>query len=95
MTIYRYMPVYIFWRQGSATQPLLNPFPNKPWFLRVCNTSLLKTQWEKKKLLVISPLPAMFSTHLEKFLPFLSNLKLSSANSFSLEASTICRLGKG
>ena len=22
---------------------LLNPFPNKPWFLRVCSTSLLKT----------------------------------------------------
>ena len=21
---------------------LFNPFPNKPWFLRVCNTSLLK-----------------------------------------------------
>ena len=23
---------------------LFNPFPNKPWFLRVCSTSLLKTQ---------------------------------------------------
>ena len=22
---------------------ILNPFPNKPWFLRVCSTSLLKT----------------------------------------------------
>ena len=33
----------------------LNPFPNnKTWFLRVCCTSLLKTQWEKKKLLVTS-----------------------------------------
>ena len=30
------------------------PFPNKPWFLRVCSTSLLKTQWEKEKLLVTS-----------------------------------------
>ena len=29
-----------------------NPFPNKPWFLRVCSTSLLKTLWEKEKLLV-------------------------------------------
>ena len=27
-------------------------FPNKPWFLRVCSTSLLKTLWEKEKLLV-------------------------------------------
>ena len=32
----------------------VNPFPNKPWFLRVCNTSVLKTQWEKEKLLVTS-----------------------------------------
>ena len=32
----------------------INPFPNKPWFLRVCNTSLLKTLWEKEKLLVAS-----------------------------------------
>ena len=31
-----------------------NPFPNKPWFLRVCSTSLLKTPWEKEKLLVTS-----------------------------------------
>ena len=33
---------------------LLNPFPNKPWFLRVCSMSLLKTLWEKEKLLVTS-----------------------------------------
>ena len=30
----------------------LNPFPNKPWFLRVCRVSILKTLWEKEKLLV-------------------------------------------
>ena len=29
-------------------------FPNKPLVLRVCNTSLLKTLWEKEKLLVTS-----------------------------------------
>ena len=33
---------------------LFNPFPNKPWFLHVCSTSLLKTMWEKEKLLVKS-----------------------------------------
>ena len=33
---------------------LLNPFQNKPWFLHVCGTSLLKTLWEKEKLLVTS-----------------------------------------
>ena len=31
-----------------------NPFPNKPWFLPVCSISLLKTLWEKEKLLVTS-----------------------------------------
>ena len=38
----------------NSTVLLLSPFPNKPWFLRVCSTSLLKTLWEKKKLLVTS-----------------------------------------
>ena len=33
---------------------VINPFPNKPWFLRVCSTSFLKTQWEKEKLLETS-----------------------------------------
>ena len=32
----------------------LSPFPNKSWFLRACCTSLLKTLWEKEKLLVMS-----------------------------------------
>ena len=31
-----------------------NPFPNNPWFLRVCIKSLLETLWEKEKLLVTS-----------------------------------------
>ena len=35
----------------------------------------------------------MFSTRLENVFPFSSILKLSSANSFSLEESKICRLG--
>ena len=34
----------------------------------------------------------MFSTRLDHFLPFSSNLKLSSANFFSLKESKICRL---
>ena len=36
-----------------------------------------------------------FSFHLESFLPFSSNLKLSSANSFILERSQNCHMGKG
>ena len=33
---------------------MFNPFLKKPWFSHVCGKSLLKTQWEKKKLLVTS-----------------------------------------
>ena len=50
------------WLSGSV----VNPFPNKPWFLRVCNTSLLKTLWEKEKLLVTSN----FSFSHRVFYPF-------------------------
>ena len=45
----------------------------------------------------ISPFPTMFSTLLEHFPPFSSNLKCLSANSFSLDESKIhvyC-IGKG
>ena len=40
----------------SLVTKLVNPFPNKPWFLCVCNkySRLLKTLWEKEKLLVTS-----------------------------------------
>ena len=43
-----------------------NHFPNNPWFLHVCSTSLLKTLWEKEKLLVMSNFS--FSHHV--FYPF-------------------------
>ena len=33
---------------------LLNPFPNKPWFLHFYGISLLKILWEKEKLLKMS-----------------------------------------
>ena len=32
----------------------INPFPNKPRFLRVYSKGLLKTPWEKEKLLITS-----------------------------------------
>ena len=41
-------------RKGGFQHFLHCPFPNKPCFLRVCSTSLLKTLWEKEKLLVTS-----------------------------------------
>ena len=68
----------------------VNPFASKPWFLCDWSTNHWKTLWEKEKLLI-----TVFSTHSENFLPFSSNLKLLSANSFSVEESKICRLGKG
>ena len=40
----------------------------------------------------ISPFPTVFSSRLDNFLPLSSNLIKSSANSFSLEESKICRL---
>ena len=74
-----------------------NPFPYKPWFLCVCSTSILKTLLEKEKLLIMSnyPFPSVFSTCSVYFVPFSSNMKLSSAKSSSLEESKICCMGKG
>ena len=43
----------------------------------------------------ISPFPTVFSTRLKNFPSFSSNLKLSSANCFSLALSKICRLARG
>ena len=37
-----------------AKKQNFNSFLNKPWFLHICSTSLLKTLWEKEKLLVTS-----------------------------------------
>ena len=68
---------------------VVNPFSNKHWFIHVFSRSLLKTLWEKEKLLF----PTVFSTRLGDFQSFSSNLKLSYANSFNLEESQICQLG--
>ena len=38
----------------SFTINLFNPFPSKPLSLRVCSACLLKTLWEKEKLLIKS-----------------------------------------
>ena len=38
----------------SKSEKVVNPFPNKPWFLHFSRKSLLKTQWKKEKLLVTS-----------------------------------------
>ena len=81
----------------SASMLLIKTFPNKPLFLRVCSTSLLKTIREKEKLLVKSNFSLSHTgfTRLENFLPFISSLKLSHANSFSFERAKNLSFGKG
>ena len=72
-------------------------FPNKPWFLHVCSTSRLKKTVGKGETAhneQFLPFPTVFSTRLEDFVPFSSNLKWLSANSFSLKEFKICRLEK-
>ena len=77
----------------------VNPFPSKPWFLCVCmhyesfENTVGKGEIAGNKKFIL--FPQCFLTHLENFLPFSSNLKLSSANSSSLEKSKTCRLGNG
>ena len=82
------MPKQIYLSRFLLTHSHNNTFW-RPW-----ETSLLKTLWGKE-LRAISPFPTVFSTRLDNFIPFLSNLKLSSANSFSMEESKICRLVMG
>ena len=72
-----------------------NTFPSNALFLRVFCTILLKTLWEKEKLLLTSN----FSFFHSVFYPFreliVIYIKLKTANSFSLEVSKDCRLEKG
>ena len=72
---------------------------SKDWFLRVCRTSVLKTLWEKEKLLETSNFffifSTAFSTCLENFQPFSSYLKLPDLQTLSLEEFKIFHLGEG
>ena len=47
----------IFIRVVKSWDCVVNAFPNKPWFLHVCSTSLLKTLSEKEQLLLRAILP--------------------------------------
>ena len=75
----------------------VNPFPHNDTFRSPWETSLLKTLWEKEKFLVTSnfSFSTVFSTCFDNFRPFSSNLKLSSASSFSLEESKSLSSGNG
>ena len=100
LTLHRNMYISTVFDSYKNVIPLSNStlFQTSPCFLRVCNTSLLKIQWEKEKLLVTSNFyfsHCVYYPYLESLLPFPSNLKLSSAITFCLEESKFCRLGKG
>ena len=76
----------------------VNTFLNKPWFLHVCRSSLIESTVRKGEIACNEQFllfPYCFLLICGNFLPFSSNLKMSSANSFSLEESKICRLEKG
>ena len=82
----------------SYLKPLLccifNPFPSKPWlYVSAVQVFLKKTAGKgeiahNEQFLLFPkcfPFPKVFSTCLKNFLPFSSNLQLSSANSFIFE----------
>ena len=63
-----YLQTHSIWDKAktSFSWYRVHPFPNKPLFLRVCSTSLMKTLWEKEKLLMTSN----FSFSNSVFYPF-------------------------
>ena len=73
------------------------PFPKKALVFtclqyKSFENTVGKGETARNKQFLLFP---VFSILLENFLPFSSNLKLSSANPFSLEESKICPLEKG
>ena len=82
--------------EESDTQ--FNPFPNKPWFLRVSITSPLKTLWEKEKLLVTSNFSFSHSCFLPDWRTFchFHQVQNGSLQMLSVWKSLkFCRLEKG
>ena len=77
---------------------MVNPFPNNPLFLPVCGTNLLKTLWEKEKLLVTSNFPfshCVFYPFGEPSVIYIKFEIVVCKTLVSLEVSKICHLGKG
>ena len=83
----KYIWDYLPFKSIPTQRHLLTPLGNKPF-----ENTVGKGEIACYEQFLLFP---VFSTHLNTFLPFLSNLKLSSANSFSLEESKICRLVMG
>ena len=62
-------------------------------FLQYKSSENTVGKWEIAQK-AISPFPTIFSTLLENFLPYSSNIKLPSAKSLNLEESKLCLLVK-
>ena len=102
----KYMFMYIPFDLSQKILDFIYDLINSKWFLTLPKQALVfmclqnksfentvgKGEIARNEQFLLFP---VFSTLLENYLPFLSNLILSSANSSNLEYSRICRLGKG
>ena len=74
--------------KGLNLPTIFNPLPNKRWFVRVCSTSLLKTLWEKEKLLIMSNFSFSYCV-------FYQFGQLSSIfNKFDIVICKLCKFGR-
>ena len=94
------LQIFVIWQKdisGLFGWLTLNPFPNKPWFLRVCSSRLLKTLWEKEKLLGTNNFSFSHSVWylFEELSAVFIRLKLLSANSLSFGKVLNLLFGKG
>ena len=85
----------VFNLESSKTSLFVNPFSNKP-FLYVSSTSLLKTLWEKEKLLLMSSFSFSHSVFYQswKLSAIFIKFEILVCNPFQ-EVSKICRFRKG
>ena len=74
----RLQPLSLWKRLKLVVWEKVNPFQNKPWFYVSAVQVFWKRCGEKEKLLILSNFSFSHSVfnHMEKFLPFSSNLKL-------------------
>ena len=87
-------PVHLSMLSGNS----FNPFPHNDTFLMPLGNKPFENTVGKGEIARNEQFllfPQCFLPIWNNFLPFSSNLKLSSANSFSLEESKICRLVMG
>ena len=73
--------------ESHSALNILKPFPNKSYCLRVCITRLLKTLWEKEKLLITSNFSFSHNVFypFEEFSSIFTKYQSSSPSSFSEE----------